>query len=86
LVQEQLNKRKAMYVKRNAEVLSCNHGCSGNEISITYSECACVCVALGIQHAMRMRHGLPRSTIFSPHYLINGAISGKTSLNTKYVF
>jgi len=26
-------------VKRNIEVLSCNHCCSGKAISITYSEC-----------------------------------------------
>ena len=47
-------------------------------------------VSLGIQHATRMSHivicGLPRSTIFFPHYLINGTIFGKKSLNTKCVF
>ena len=35
-----------------------------------------VVVALGFQHAMRLRHtvicGLPTSTLFFPHYLING--------------
>jgi hypothetical protein len=40
--------------KRNIEARSCNHCCSGKAISITYS--VCVYVALGIQHAIRMRH------------------------------
>jgi hypothetical protein len=48
------------------QVLSCNHCCSGKTIIITDSEF--VSAALGIQHAMRMRHivicDLPRSTLF----------------------
>jgi len=46
----------------------------GKQIIITYSEC--VFIALGAQHAMRhiAVRGLPRSTSFFPHYLINGAI------------
>ena len=46
--------------------LLCNHCCTGKTINITFYER--VCVALDIQHAMRMRHivfcGLPRSTIY----------------------
>jgi len=55
-----------MYVQRNNEEHSCDHCCNGKAISITHSKK--VFVALGIQHAMRMRHtaicGLPGSTKF----------------------
>ena len=55
-----------MYVQHNTEARSCNHCCSGKEISITYSEC--VFIALGIQHVMRTRYivvcGLSGCTIF----------------------
>jgi hypothetical protein len=60
--------RQAMYISCNMEARLCNHCCRGKAINITYSEC--VSVALGIQHAMHMRHtvtcGLSDSTIFFP--------------------
>jgi len=43
----------------------------------------CVCVALVIQHAVRMRHVI--YNIF-PHYLINGTIFKTKLLNTKCAF
>jgi hypothetical protein len=43
-----------MYVKRNIEVCSYSHSSSGKAVSTTYFEC--VLVAVGIYHAMRMRH------------------------------
>ena len=72
-------------------LLSCllaNHYCSRKAISITYSEC--VSVALGIQHAMCMRHNCHLwpvwlNRIFPP-YLTNGTIFKKKLLNTKCVF
>ena len=59
--------KQATYCKQNIEARPCNHCCGGKPRSITYSEC--LSVALGIQHATRIRHivtyGLPRCTVNS---------------------
>ena len=78
-----------MYVLRNTDARVPNHSCKGRATNI-YSECVCVCVALVIQHAMRMRHilicGLFGSTILFPHHLMNGTIFGEQLLNKTYMF
>jgi len=78
-----------MYVYRKIETHSWNNICSGEAVSITYPEA--VFVALGMQHAMSMRHilSLPVTCLavqYFPHYLINGTILGKKLLNIKCVF
>ena len=58
---------------------SCNYCCSGNAVSVTYSECAFV--GLGIQHEMHTSHtvvcGLSGCIIFFSRYLVNDTIFGK---------
>ena len=85
-----LRTRQAIYVQRNIEALSCNHCWSGKAISITHSECEFV--ALGIQHAIRMRCiaicTFLGSTIFSKvsHKRRHFPKKKNLVLNIKYVF
>jgi hypothetical protein len=71
--------RQGIYAKRNMEARSRNHCCRGKRMYYIQSV---VSVALVIQHAKRMRRVILSSvacltsTIFFPHYLINGTIFG----------
>jgi hypothetical protein len=80
--------RKAKYVRRHVEALSCNRSYSGKAITIKQSEC--VSVALEIQYVMRMRHnvtyGLPRCQILFPYYRKNSTIFGKKVTDYKNMF
>jgi len=46
-----------------------NHCCNGKALSITYSECSFV--ALGIQHAMRVRHIMSSVTCLAVQYFLH---------------
>jgi hypothetical protein len=76
--------RQAVCIYRNSEACSCYRCRSGKAVGVTQpvSVCVCVCVfvALGIQHAVRMRPIIgaqPRCTTVFPHYLMNGTIFGR---------
>ena len=71
------------------EARSCNHYCCVKAIRITYSEC--MSIAVGIQHAKRMRTILlsPVSrpaVLYFEILLHKGAILGKELLDVKSVF
>ena len=81
--------RQAMNEWRNIEAHSYNNYCSAKAIRVTYSEC--VFVALGNQHAMRVRYivicSLSGSTIFFSTLLNQRQnFRKKKLLDIKYVF
>ena len=53
-----------------------NRRYSGKTMSITYCVCVCVFVAVGIQHALRMRHGVICGMSGSTHDLVTPLFPG----------
>jgi hypothetical protein len=80
--------RQQLTYQPNTEALSRNHFCRGKAINITYSEC--VFVALGFQHATRMRHificGLAGRTTFFHINVQTVRFARKKVLNTESMF
>ena len=73
---------------RDTEASSCDCCCSGNAMNITYFEC--VSVALGIQHAMRMRRIILSSVAWPAvqcffHIMTQDTIIGIETLNCVYL-
>ena len=80
--------RQANYVQYNNEARQCNHSYSGKAVSLTYSECVFIALALRIQQVMLMRHivicGLPDLQYeYFATYLKNGMIKKKKLWNIK---
>jgi hypothetical protein len=76
-----LSNHKDNESRSDTEALLCNHFFREIAISITYSER--VSVAVGIQHAMRMRRNIiwPVSLCYIlPHFLINGTFFVKNDI------
>jgi len=81
---QQRRTSKTVYVERNIEACSCNHGCSGITTSITYSACVCSLSYLACNAHARFWHLWPvRLCNIFPHYLINGTIFGAKKLPNK---
>jgi hypothetical protein len=74
-----------MCIQSNTEARSGNLSCSRKTISITYSECGCV--ALVIQHEMRMcciilsSVACPIPPFFPPHYPIKARLSKNVTVS-----
>ena len=77
--------KSSTVVLRNTKARSCNHCCSGKAVIITHSEC--VTVALGLQHAMGMRHIVICGPVLFynifPYYLLSGKILEKKIIEHK---
>ena len=66
--------------KRGIETHPCNQCCRSKVTGITYSDCVCVCVALGTLKAKHIRRitlpsvACPALTTFISLFIINGTI------------